>query len=215
MKIACLYSGGKDSTYATQWALEQGHEVQWLNMQPQEDSMMFHHPNVNWCPLQAQAAEIKLHTFKTTHKTELVDLKNAISSLEVNGIITGAVESVYQKSRIDKIADELGLKAFSPIWHKKADFLKEMLAQMEVYIVSVSAQGLDEKWLAKRFEPADVDKFLSLRPPINVFLEGGEGETFVCDAPFFKKRIKVKQWDINFEKGVGKAIIKKAILVKK
>ncbi|MFH0927533.1 MAG: diphthine--ammonia ligase [Candidatus Micrarchaeota archaeon] len=215
MKIAALYSGGKDSTYATYWAIEQGHEVVWLNMRPQEDSMMFHHPNLEWCKLQAQAAGIKLHTFDTTHETELEDLKEALRTLECEGLVTGAVQSVYQKSRIDKIANDLELEAFSPIWHKPPEFLKHMLEIMDVRIVSVSAQGLGEEWLSKRFMPEDVDTFAKLDPPINVFLEGGEGETFACDAPFFKKRIEVKKWDISWNGNTGKALIKEAALAGK
>lgn len=215
MKIAALYSGGKDSNYAVHWALEQGHDVVLINMEPQADSMMFHHPNVSWCKLQAEAAGLELKTFTTTHQTELEDLKNALKSVNAQGLVTGAVQSVYQKSRIDKIAQELNLQAFSPIWHKPVEFLKEMLELMDVRIVSVSAQGLNEDLLSKRFTPQLVDEFSKLNPPINVFLEGGEGETFVCDAPFFKKKIEVLEWEIKWDGQTGKALIKKANLVDK
>ena len=215
MKVAVLYSGGKDSNYATQWALEQNYEVEWVNMKPQEDSMMFHHPNVNWCELQAQASQIKLHAFETTHKTELKDLKNALREVDCEAVVTGAVQSIYQKSRIDKIASDLGIEAYSPIWHQTPQFLKSMLEMMHVYIVSVSAQGLGQEWLTKRFEPADVDTLMKLNPPINVFLEGGEGETFVADAPFFKKRIEITQWKIQWDKTCGKAIIEQAHVIDK
>jgi len=215
MKIAALYSGGKDSNYAVHWALEQGHEVVLINMEPQADSMMFHHPNTNWCGLQAEAAGLELTTFSTTHETELEDLKNALKEANADGLVTGAVQSVYQKSRIDKIAKDLDLEAFAPIWHKETDFLKEMLDMMEVYIVSVSAEGLGEEWLAKQYKPKDVDTLSKLNPPINLFLEGGEGETFVANAPFFKKRIEITEWDISWNGNTGKAIIKDAELVKK
>ena len=215
MKIAALYSGGKDSNYAVHWALQQGHEVVLINMEPQADSMMFHHPNVKWTKLQAQAAKLELKSFTTTHETELEDLKEALRSVEAEGLVTGAVQSVYQKSRIDKIANDLGLEAFSPIWHKDTNFLKEMLELMDVRIVSVSAEGLKEDLLTKRFTPRLVDQFSKLSPPINVFLEGGEGETFVVDAPFFKKRIEITGWDIKWDGQTGKANIKDAKLVEK
>ncbi|MFH1306410.1 MAG: diphthine--ammonia ligase [Candidatus Micrarchaeota archaeon] len=215
MKSAVLFSGGKDSAYATQWALEQGHEVIWVNMQPQEDSMMFHHPNVKWCKLQSQAAEIELKTFDTKHERELIDLENALKKLDVEGVVTGAVASVYQKSRIDKIANKLKLEVFSPLWGKDEEFLKKMLSEMEVYIVSISAEGLGEEWLGKKFEKEDVDKLSALQPKINVYLEGGEGETFVADAPFFKKRIEILKWEKKFDGMRGKAVIKEAKLVEK
>ncbi len=215
MKIATLYSGGKDSNYAVLWALEQGHDVVLVNMQPQEDSMMFHHPNIKWCEMQAKASQLPIKTFKTTHETELEDLKNALIDTDCEGLVTGAVASVYQKSRIDKIANDLGIEAFSPIWHKDSHFLKHMLEIMEVYFVAVSAQGLEKEWLAKRYLPQHVDDLLKLNPPINVFLEGGEGETFVTNASFFKKRIEIDKWNIQWENICGKAIIEQAHLVDK
>ena len=46
-------------------------------------------------------------------------------------------------------------------------------------------------------------------------LEGGEGETFVTDAPFFKKRIVIEEWDKSWDGIRGVAKIKKAKLVEK
>ncbi len=215
MRVVILFSGGKDSVFATHLCLSWGWEVQWLTMHPQEDSMMFHHPNTEWCELQAKAAGIKLIEVKTTHEHELADLEKAIKKLKVDGIVSGAVASEYQKQRIEVIGENLRLPTFAPLWHKGPDVLKEMLGQMEVYLVSVSAEGLDDKWLGKRLEEKDVDRLMAMKPAIHPFLEGGEGETFVADAPFFGKRIEIRGWEKKWAGQSGKCLIKKAKLTAK
>lgn len=215
MRVVVLFSGGKDSVFATHLCLSWGWEVEWLTLHPQEDSMMFHHPNTEWCKLQAEAAGIKLHEIEVKHETELADLEKKIKGLRPDGIVSGAVASEYQKQRIEVIGEHLGLPTFAPLWHKGPDVLREMLAQMEVYFVSVSAQGLDAGWLGKRFDAADADRLLAMKPAVHPFLEGGEGETFVADAPFFRKRIKILEWKKRWEGQSGKATIKKAELEKK
>jgi ABC transporter with metal-binding/Fe-S-binding domain ATP-binding protein len=215
MRVVVLFSGGKDSVYATHLCLSWGWEVEWLTLHPQADSMMLHHPNTKWCKLQAKAAGIKWHEIEVKHETELEQLEKAVGKLKVQGIVSGAVASEYQKQRIEVIGQRLGLPTYAPLWHKGSDVLREMLEQMEVYLVSASAEGLDEKWLGKRLEPSDVGRLLSMKPPIHPFLEGGEGETFACDAPFFKKRIEIGKWKKEWAGMSGRAEIKKATLVGK
>jgi diphthamide synthase (EF-2-diphthine--ammonia ligase) len=38
-------------------------------------------------------------------------------------------------------------------------------------------------------------------------LEGGEGETFVANAPFFRRALKVKKWNVSFDGSSGAAEI--------
>ncbi len=219
MKTAILFSGGKDSVYATHLCLSWGWDVEWLTLHPQADSMMFHHPNTKWCGLQAKAAGIRWHEVKTTHEKELDDLEKYLSVMKkrdtIEGIVSGAVASDYQKQRIEVIGENVGLPTFCPLWHKKPAFLREMLAQTEVYLVSVSAQGLGPEWLGKRFTPDDVGRLSAMSPAIHPFLEGGEGETFVCDAPFFKKKIVIKKMEKKFKGMSGRADIIEAVLAPK
>ncbi len=215
MKVVVLFSGGKDSVYATYLCLSWGWEVEWLTLHPQADSMMFHHPNTKWCKWQAKAAGIKLHEIKVKHETELEELEKAIRKLHVQGIVSGAVASEYQKQRIEVIGQRLGLPTYAPLWHKGSGVLREMLEQMEVYLVSASAEGLDEKWLGKKLAAADVGRLEAMKPPIHPFLEGGEGETFACDAPFFGKRIQILKWKKEWKGIGGRTSIVRARLVRK
>ena len=192
---AVLFSGGKDSCYAAGWALAQGWDVVLVTMNPEPYSMMFHHPNVQWTKLQAEAMGIEQVMVDTKHETELGDLENALRKLKIKGIVTGAVASVYQKDRIEAIGKRLGVPVHSPLWHANEGKLREMLDTMNIYVVAVAAEGLGKEFLGKPLRKLVDAKVKNIHP----FLEGGEGETFVTNAPFFKKRIEIKGWKISWD----------------
>jgi len=207
MRLASLFSGGKDSTYAAHLASLRGDEVAYLvTMQPQrEDSWMFHTVNVHLAPTLAQALGIESVTVETPgeKERELDDLRRALESLDVDGLVTGTVASTYQKSRVDKVCDELGLEHVAPLWGRSSpELLDEVLeAGMEVIIAAVAARGLDGGWLGRALDQSASEelKGLSRRYGFDVCGEGGEMETLVLDAPWFWSRLEIvrarKIWD--------------------
>lgn len=207
MRLASLFSGGKDSTYAAHLASLGGDEVAYLvTMQSQrEDSWMFHTVNVHLAPTLAQALGIESVTVETPgeKERELDDLRRALEGLDIDGLVTGAVASTYQKSRVDRICDELGLEHVAPLWGRSSpELLDEVLeAGMEIIITAVAARGLDEGWLGRALDQAASEelKRLSLRYGFDVCGEGGEMETLVLDAPWFGSRLEIvrarKIWD--------------------
>ena len=211
MKVAVLFSGGKDSVYATGWALKQGMEPVLVTVEPIEYSMMFHHPNIDSTKLQAQAMGLAQILVSATDENYHEKLRDAIGSLNVEGIVTGAIASNYQRSRIEKLASELGIEAFSPMWHREKELLPEILESFEVYVSAVSAEGLGPELLGEPLKKL-VEKNV---PGIHPMLEGGEGETFVTDAPFFKKKIIIEEWEKSWDGVRGIAKIKKAKLIEK
>lgn len=203
MHAACLFSGGKDSVYATFWAISQGWEVTLVCIKSEEYSMMFHHPNVNKTRLQAKELGLKIEFVETSKENELKDLKNTLKKLKVTGIVSGALRSEYQKERIERIGEELGIPTYSPLWHKENVIEEEVKKYFEVYVVSVSAEGLNEKHLGMEF------KKIPKLPGVHSMFEGGEAETFVNNAPFFKNRIKIKGWKKKWDgvRGVAEVIV--------
>ena len=57
MKVASLFSGGKDSAFALWWAQMQGWDVAELVtvLPDSSESWMFHYPATEWTKLQAEA----------------------------------------------------------------------------------------------------------------------------------------------------------------
>ena len=223
MRVAALFSGGKDSTYAA-WLSSKEHTLECLvTVFPKvQDSYMFHYPDLEWTRLQAEAMGIPQITEETpgVKEEELGDLKQALSEAKqayrVDAICTGALASVYQKSRVEKICGELGLECLSPLWGiNPEEHLRRLVAHGFVAIVvGVSALGLDERWLGRTLDGEAVDELVSLakRFRFHAGLEGGEGETFVLDCPLFRRKLSVQESVRHWKGDSGYLEIKKARL---
>ena len=210
MKVAVLFSGGKDSVFAAFCCQSAGWEVVLLTIEPSEHSTMFHHPNVKWCRRQAEEMGMDIVMAKAggkEEKDELAAMKDALLALKVDGVASGAIESEYQKERVDRIAHELGIRSFSPIWRTGGALLSEQCAYFESYVVAVAAEGLSEGMLGRRFDQDFVGYLRSLKPAVSPHLEGGEGETFVANAPFFREGLNVGGWKKSFDGSAGAAEI--------
>jgi len=205
MRLAALISGGKDSLYATHLAIKEGHKIKYLvTVFPErEDSWMFHHPCIELTKLQAEALGIKqvIRKTKGEKERELEDLKVALMSVkdEIDGVVSGAIASTYQKSRIDKICKELKLKSLTPLWHADLEKLlkKEIESGFEVIMTGVSAEGFDKSWLGREIDLNAIEdlKKLNKKFGINLSGEGGEFESLVLDCPLFKKKIKILEFE--------------------
>jgi ABC transporter with metal-binding/Fe-S-binding domain ATP-binding protein len=209
MRVIVLFSGGKDSVFATFFSLFQGWDVSLLTLVPQDDSMMFHRPNVELTSLQAQALGLMHRQVNVTNETELKVLERELATLKPDAIITGAIASEYQKQRIDQIGYNLKIPTISPLWHKGDALLQELTEFFEIHITTVAAQGLGEEHLGKKFDSEFVQKLQSLG--LNPFFEGGEGETFVSNAPFFKSKIEITGMEKKFDGSRGIAKLSGAI----
>lgn len=204
MKLAVLFSGGKDSVYAAYLAKMQGHKLACLIsiMSKNKESYMFHTPSIEKTRKQAEVMDLPLIVQKTLGKKEeeLIDLKKAIKKAikdyKIEGITTGAIESVYQASRIQKICNELGIECFNPLWQKdEGAYLEELIKnKFKVILTGVFAYPLDQTWLGKTIDKKFLKdlKGLNKKYQIHVAGEGGEFETFVLDCPLFKKQLRVK-----------------------
>ena len=223
MKLAVLFSGGKDSCYALYKASKE-HEITCLLsvISKNPESYMFHTPNIELTKIQAKAMELPLIT-KTTEgekELELNDLKlliqTAVAKYNIEGVVTGALASVYQTTRVQKICSQLGLWCFNPIWQMdQVELLNELKKnKFQTVIVGVFAYPLDDSYLGKKITKEMIDKLIELskKYKINPAGEGGELETFVTNAPMFNKKIKIKKSEIEYEKNAGILLIKEAKL---
>ncbi|AFK22770.1 diphthine--ammonia ligase [Pyrococcus sp. ST04] len=223
--VVVLYSGGKDSNYALYWAIKSGFNVRYLvsMVSENEESYMYHTPNIELTDLQAKSLGIPIiKGFTRGEKEEEVeDLKKVLESLKIEGIVAGALASRYQKDRIEKVARELGLRVYAPAWGRDPEeYMRDIVhLGFEVIFVGVSAYGLDETWLGRRIDEKVIEDLIELKNKFGIHVagEGGEFETFVLDMPLFKYKIVIdkaeKIWDPYTNS--GRLIIKEAHLERK
>ncbi len=176
----------------------------------------------NWLPVLSDGTE----------EDEIIDLENALSGnsnsldafericidyptveftsnmpiqqgkMEIDAIVVGALRSDYQKTRIDRMCERLGLISYSPLWHNPSeDYMTALIEHgFDVRIVSVSTEGMDDEWLGIRLTNETLEKLLELSSVhrFNVDGEGGEFETIVVAAPHMNDVIETdgeSMWD--------------------
>ncbi|MBL6886749.1 MAG: diphthine--ammonia ligase [Candidatus Poseidonia sp.] len=206
MRVAVLSSGGKDSAAAWWWAQCRGWTVVALVTVRIEgdDSPMFQIPSTHVVEQQAELAEIPWISFSTSGETpqDVDDLAKALASLDVDGFVSGALRSDYQKSRLERMAESLNLISWTPLWHQNGySHLRDMVQHgFKIMLTGISAEGLDEKWLGHTLTVDSVEELnrLAQRYRFNVEGEGGEYETLVLSGPHHDGEIVVEatsHWD--------------------
>jgi uncharacterized protein (TIGR00290 family) len=134
---------------------------------------------------------------------ELIDLEKAIveaiEKYEIEGIVTGAVESVYQAVRVQKICNKLNIECFNPLWQRdQIEILETLIKEnFEVIVVGVMAYPLDEKFLGRKIDEKFILEMKRLQDKykINPAGEGGEFESFTMNCPLFEKRLEIKSFE--------------------
>lgn len=206
MRIASLYSGGKDSTFSIYKLRKMGHNVVCLLtiIPKSENSMLFHFPNITVTSYLAHALQIPCSQFESADpalEMEKKVLKSAldyaISNYLIEGIVHGGISSVFQKNAFEEVCNQEKLTVFSPIWGvDPTEYMNELLdSNFEIMITGVACQGLDSKWLGRVLDPNALRELreISSKYGVNLNFEGGEAETLVTDCPIYKKIMKIKQ----------------------
>lgn len=162
---------------------------------------MYHTPNIELVNLQAKAANIPLVSITTIgeKEKELKDLEKAIilakKKYKIKGVISGAVASTYQASRIQRICNKLNLWCINPLWQKdQIELLNELMKnKFKIIICGVFAEPFTENHLGRKLDKKLIKELIifSKKYKINPSGEGGEIETFVLNCPLFRKKIKI------------------------
>lgn len=206
MHLAALFSGGKDSTYATMVMEQQGHDVPiLLSVYPDDrHSMMFHTPNIRLVAQSADAMGKTLLHRSADKEGELDALKKLIAMARdrgCEGIVTGAIQSDYQFTRIDGLCHGLGLKCYSPLWRKSQGMIIRDVVRsgIKAIVVATAAEGLGREFLGRNVDDSFIREMESLgrRSGVSVCGEGGEYETLVLDSPLHRESLLIKEYSME------------------
>lgn len=96
--------------------------------------------------------------------------------------------------------------------------MEEIIAKgFKAIISGVFAYPLDRSWLGKELDKELIEKLLLLEKEFGISPsgEGGEIETTVLDAPMFKKKIEILNYEVDAKGNSGVFKIKQARLAAK
>ena len=109
MKLAALFSGGKDSTYSIYKAKQMGHDIKCLiTVFPKSDnSHLLHFPNIELTKLQSEPLEIP-QISSTLDSDSSMEEMNVLKTLlekakldfKIDGLVHGGISSEFQKKKI-------------------------------------------------------------------------------------------------------------------
>jgi len=226
MKLAVLYSGGKDSNYAL-YKANQEHDIECLIVMKSKntESYMFQSIGIDYTQIQSECLDIPILEIETLgeKESELKDLDKAIKTAKekykIDGIVTGAINSCYQSSRIQTICNKYKLWCYNPLWQKdQVKFLHELIEnKFKIIIAGVASYPLEEKHLGKIIDEKLIQEFVKFNKEsgFNPAGEGGEIETFIIDQPMFKKEIKIKKFHTEYDNYYGNMYFDEIELIEK
>lgn len=201
MRVVALLSGGKDSVAAIEVAQNRGWDVVGaLCLRPiSDDAWMFHTPFLDVVGGVAECLGIPLMEARVRdgEEVEVVDLEAALAAAKtkfsVEGVISGALASEYQRTRIDAVGHRLGLKTFAPLWHKEPrSYVRSLLSGgYDVRFTRTAADGVPNAWCGQPLDLPKVEAMEKSTARPHVAGEGGEYETLVLDAPHYRKRLVI------------------------
>ena len=212
MKLAALFSGGKDSTYSIYKAKQMGHDVTCLvTIFPKSpNSHLLHFSSIELTKLQSQTLKIP-HIISILDSDELTEEMDTLKILlektkrdfQIEGLVHGGISSEFQKKCFGKICEENNLEVITPLWKiNPKKYMNDLIdSNFKFILTSVSSDGLDETWLGKIISTNDILQLnkLSEKYGFNLNFEGGEAETFVVDCPLYSYPIQItkskKIWD--------------------
>ncbi len=219
MRVGVLYSGGKDSNLALYKASKHFEISCLINLRPKSsESEIFHYPTANIVDLQAKALGIPLVRVETgDREKEQVKalygaLKVAKEKYEIDGVVTGAVRSVYQATRFQRVCDKLDLWCFNPLWLMNEEKVIEnaLSSGFKVIVTRLAVYPFDARYLGASLGKEFTRYLEKIRA--NVVGEGGEYETLVTYMPLFKGEIRVVEYEKILGENEGEIVVRRAVL---
>ena len=219
MRVAALFSGGKDSAYAATRAAGAGHAIACIVTvePPSPASELLHYPCAGATALQAESMGVP-HVRRRAGTDGAAGQEDAVSGAlaeaarehGAEGAVHGGLRSEYQRRAFGRACGAAGIEPLAPVWAGGAggrlpaqlSYVRGLLAAGVGFVVTaVSAGGLGPEWLGRAVDADAVDELASLsrRHGIGADFEGGEAETLATDCPLFSRPIEIvrsgARWD--------------------
>ena len=206
MKVAVLWTGGKDSALALHKTLKSGHKVAYLATLIWDKPSLAH--SLSLIKLQSEAMGIPFFWDKL-EKPYFESYRESILEMKTEyAVVTGDIAYVddFHGNWIDEVCKGTGVQVIKPLWNMDRDaIMRELLDfDFKVVLTQVKEPWMTQDWLGRTLDSDSIKEMQQLRDEKSLDLCGefGEYHTMTLDAPFFKKIIRISQFQkLKTEKG--------------
>ncbi|MDD5116863.1 MAG: diphthine--ammonia ligase [Candidatus Omnitrophica bacterium] len=211
MKVAGLWSAGKDSCFACYKAISMGHDLSLLFnfTDPAGKNSLSHGLSAPLILKQAQLSGIPMvqkampqagESYRKEFKALIRDWKMKAG---IAGIVFGDIYLKEHKEWIDAVCRQADIEPIMPLWGRDT---KELILEIidsgfKAVVVAVKADILGKEWLGRIIDREFIEE---LKPGIDPCGEKGEFHTLVVDGPMFKEPIKILEAQPVLRENLGK-----------
>ena len=229
MKVVILYSGGKDSTYAIDTAIQKKWDIRYLlSVKPtRKDCYLFHFATVEHTKELANILGIPHFLLKCSianAEKEAELIKNFVNEKQkkepINALVLGGtgLQETQLKS-IQNALRPLGIEVFAAHAGEEHDLvMEEMLDKgYKIMITQIASDGM-KNWLGKEITKENFADFKkdSVKFGFHIGGEGGYYDTLVFDGPIFSKSLQIEESSKTFDDDYsGHVVIKKSRILNK
>ncbi len=224
MRVACCWSGGKDSCLACWKAIAGGHDVRFLinfvSTGTGRDS--FHGVTRELLAMHSEASGIPMIQRETTWEGYEATFREVMRGLQqegIEGLVAGDMALEEHRQWMENMCGEFGFEPILPLWGlDPADVVDEFIAEgFKSVVVCVKGEFLGEEWLGREIDRGFKDELENpgREPVVDVCGENGEFHTFVFDGPLFSERLSLVHGGKHWKDGYGFLELSRASLTGK
>jgi diphthine-ammonia ligase len=207
MNAAALFSGGKDSLYATYLAEKQGvtvnHLITLLPTLPQPSP---HAKNIEALKLIAKSTGKHLTIVDFRKENAFIE---TLENLEVDALVAGDIYVEPHRRGLEDVCAKTGLKLHEPLYGRDTSELFHEIfnSGFTALITGVNLEVMGKEFLGSVINKDASADFLSKIGTVDPLGENGEFHTIVLECPLYPKSFKVKSMEKYVEKGMAYLVV--------
>ncbi|MDD5130991.1 MAG: diphthine--ammonia ligase [Candidatus Omnitrophica bacterium] len=198
MKVAGLWSAGKDSCFACYKAISLGYDLSVLFNFTESSGknslshglaapLVFKQAQLTGMPIVQKA----MPGDREAYRQELKALVHAWKKKAgIAGIVFGDIYLQEHKDWIDAFCREVEVEPVMPLWGRD---VKELILEIidsgfKATVIAVKADSLGKEWLGRVIDRKFIEE---LNPEVDPCGERGEFHTLVVDGPLFREPLRI------------------------
>ena len=200
MKAAALFSGGKDSLYATYLVEKKGVAVDHLiTLLPTLEGPSPHAENIQALKIIAESMGKNLTIVDCKKEGALIEV---LRGLDVDALVAGDVFVEPHVQFFEDVCSRVGLELLEPLYGRNSSELFDEIfgSGFKALVTGVNLKFLEEELLGFVISEETRAAFLSKIRDKDPLGENGEFHTIVLECPLYSKPFKLK----SSEKKVAK-----------